>query len=180
MKKLTAIICALTLAAFSLCACGNNEGKNDEASAAASQTEQSSVIETTQADGVVGTWKLDASKVRELMTQQIPSMPEGATFNIDADGTLDMKADNTFTLSFNVAVQASVPEVSQAMDQKMQATADGTYTQNGSTLEMTATHTSVSANNMTSESNESSTIPASFTGSEIIFESEGMQLVFTR
>lgn len=181
MKKLTAIVCALTLAAFSLCACGNNEGKKDEASAAASQTEQSSVIETTQADGVVGTWKLDASKVRELMTQQMPSMPEGATFNIDADGTLDMKADNTFVLTFNVSVQASVADVSQAaMDQNMQMQGEGTYTQNGSNLSLTLTHGTLTANGQTSETTQSSTTNATFNGNEIVFENNGVQMVFTR
>ena len=201
MKKITAIICALTLAAFSLCACGNNEEKKDESSAAASQTEQSSAAasqteqssaaasqteqssnnETPQNDSVVGTWKVDADKIRELMTAQMPSLPAGATFNMNADGTLDMKADNTFVLTFNVSVQASVADVSQAaMDQNMQMQGEGTYTQNGSNLSLTLTHGTLTANGQTSETTQSSTTNATFNGNEIVFENNGVQMVFTR
>lgn len=201
MKKITAIICALTLAAFSLCACGNNEEKKDESSAAASQTEQSSAAasqteqssaaasqteqssnnETPQNDSVVGTWKVDADKIRELMTAQMPSLPAGATVNMNADGTLDMKADNTFVLTFNVSVQASVADVSQAaMDQNMQMQGEGTYTQNGSNLALTLTHGTITANGQTSETTQSSTTNATFNGNEIVFENNGVQMVFTR
>ena len=201
MKKITAIICALTLAAFSLCACGNNEEKQDESSAAASQTEQSSAAasqteqssaaasqteqssnnETPQNDSVVGTWKVDADKIRELMTAQMPSLPAGATVNMNADGTLDMKADNTFVLTFNVSVQASVADVSQAaMDQNMQMQGEGTYTQNGSNLSLTLTHGTLTANGQTSETTQSSTTNATFNGNEIVFENNGVQMVFTR
>lgn len=201
MKKITAIICALTLAAFSLCACGNNEEKKDESSAAASQTEQSSAAasqteqssaaasqteqssnnETPQNDSVVGTWKVDADKIRELMTAQMPSLPAGATVNMNADGTLDMKADNTFVLTFNVSVQASVADVSQAaMDQNMQMQGEGTYTQNGSNLSLTLTHGTLTVNGQTSETTQSSTTNATFNGNEIVFENNGVQMVFTR
>ena len=201
MKKITAIICALTLAAFSLCACGNNEEKKDESSAAASQTEQSSAAasqteqssaaasqteqssnnETPQNDSVVGTWKVDADKIRELMTAQMPSLPAGATVNMNADGTLDMKADNTFVLTFNVSVQASVADVSQAaMDQNMQMQGEGTYTQNGSNLALTLTHGTLTVNGQTSETTQSSTTNATFNGNEIVFENNGVQMVFTR
>ncbi len=201
MKKITAIICALTLAAFCLCACGNNEEKKDESSAAASQTEQSSAAasqteqssaaasqteqssnnETPQNDSVVGTWKVDADKIRELMTAQMPSLPAGATVNINADGTLDMKADNTFVLTFNVSVQASVADVSQAaFDQSMQMQGEGTYTQNGSNLALTLTHGTITANGQTSETTQSSTTNATFNGNEIVFENNGVQMVFTR
>ena len=201
MKKITAIICALTLAAFILCACGNNEEKKDESSAAASQTEQSSAAasqteqssaaasqteqssnnETPQNDSVVGTWKVDADKIRELMTAQMPSLPAGATVNMNADGTLDMKADNTFVLTFNVSVQASVADVSQAaMDQNMQMQGEGTYTQNGSNLSLTLTHGTLTVNGQTSETTQSSTTNATFNGNEIVFENNGVQMVFTR
>ena len=97
------------------------------------------------------------------------------------DGTLDMKADNTFVLTFNVSVQASVADVSQAaMDQNMQMQGEGTYTQNGSNLSLTLTHGTLTVNGQTSETTQSSTTNATFNGNEIVFENNGVQMVFTR
>ena len=98
-----------------------------------------------------------------------------------AELTESLKADNTFVLTFNVSVQASVADVSQAaMDQNMQMQGEGTYTQNGSNLALTLTHGTITANGQTSETTQSSTTNATFNGNEIVFENNGVQMVFTR